>query len=162
MDTSSVPYDQAVPTTARQGSDPETMLPTPLQTELLLTASSLNNSGIVWMCVLSHYPVVGRNWPQSSAVHRAWHAYMACSDSLPSSRSVLPCTNVPLYHHQSPLGPSHCLLHHAWQILLHLFLCSASHKCSSVWPENLKLGLIGLQHISPVFLCPVSVLFCPS
>ena len=72
-----------------------TALATPLQTEYQLTASSLNSSCIVWRCALGHCPVVGGNWLQSSAVHRVWHGVAKWSDSLPYSKSLLPCTNLP-------------------------------------------------------------------
>ena len=69
-----------------------------------------------------YWAVVGGNWLQLSAVHRVSHGVAKWSDSIPS-RSLLPCTNLPLYHHQSTLRPSHCL-HHAWQMrLTNVLLC---------------------------------------
>ena len=115
MGTSYVPYGQAAPTTAQLGWDLVTALATPLQTEYQPTASSLNSSCIVWRCALGHWPVVGGNWLQSSAIHRVWHGVAKWSDSLPYSKSPLPCKNLPLYQHQSSPRPSH-YLHKAWQM----------------------------------------------
>ena len=90
-----------------------TELATPLQTANQLPASSLNSSCITWRCALGH-------WLQSSAVHRVWHGVAKWSDSLPYLKSLLPCTNLPLYQHQSSTRPSHDL-HHAGQVVSGLF-----------------------------------------
>ena len=90
-----------------------------------MTASSLNNYCIVWSCSLGHCPVVGGNWLQLSAAHRVWHGVAKWSENLPSSRSLLPCTNLPLYHHQSTPRQTHCL-HHAWQM-------ASGTRCRTRW-----------------------------
>lgn len=114
MESSSVPYGQAAPTTAQLGSDPETVLATQLPSEFRLTANSSNIADTFWRCVLVHCPVVGWNWPQSSAVHRIWHGVAKSCDSFPSSWSLPLCTNLLFYHFQStqtimlPEGIKHC------------------------------------------------------
>ena len=60
---------------------------------------------------MGHCPVVGGNWLQVSAVHRVWHGIAKWSDSLPFSRSLLPCTNLPPApkHPQTITLPPPCL-----------------------------------------------------
>ncbi|MBN3294970.1 RINI inhibitor, partial [Amia calva] len=75
---------------------------------------------------------------------RVWHGVAKWSDSLPSSRSLLPCTNLPIYHHKAP--PDHhiasTMLDRWHQALLHhLFIWSVSHECSSFDPNTSNLDL---------------------
>ena len=101
--------------------------------------TSLKSYCKVWRCALGHCPVVGGNCVQSSAVHRVWHGVAKWSDS---TLFKIPFTLYKASILPAPKQPQTITLHHhAWRwrqaLLQHLFTCSASHKCSSVWSKHL-------------------------